>query len=491
MEEALISIRHYVRALRAGELRIPDAIDLFLDRIFSQEKRIGAFLHVMDENARRRARALQARIDRGEWPGPLTGVPIAIKDNLCLKSCPTTAGSLILKGFRATYSATSVERILQAGAIVIGKTNLDEFAMGSSNEYSAYGPVRNPHDTTRVPGGSSGGSAAAVAAGMVLGALGSDTGGSVRQPGGFCGLVALKPQYGAVSRYGLIAFGSSLDCVGPLARTAGDCALLQNAILGHDPRDATSLREVPRIDVEYLGAGLEFPRLGIPETWFAAGLDPAVREKFDQACDRFRELGATLEPIELPEPDREIATYYILANAEASSNLARYDGVHYGARVPDAEDLISLYARTRGNGFGPEVKRRILLGTFVLSAGYYDAYYAKAIRARVRIRESYDEALGRVDAIFTPMSPTPPFRLGEKLDDPLAMYLCDLFAVGANLTGYPAVSFPIGRTAGGLPIGGQLCGPACGEESILGLVERFSGGEPFPLPGKPGAAVGE
>ncbi|MCK4305600.1 MAG: aspartyl/glutamyl-tRNA amidotransferase subunit A, partial [Candidatus Eisenbacteria sp.] len=426
------TIEPYVAAVRERACQIPEAIDAFLERISQRDKQIGSLLHVMSEDARQRAEGLQIRVGRGDWPGPLTGVPVVVKDNISVRDQPMTAGSRILEGFRPIYDATAVQGLLEAGAIIIGKANMDEFAMGSSNEFSAYFPVRNPYDQQRVPGGSSGGSAASVAAGLALGSLGSDTGGSVRQPAAFCGLVALKPQYGTVSRYGLIAFGSSLDQIGPMARTARDCALLYNAISGHDPRDSTTLQGSPKIQVKRLGQGLKRQRLGIPQAWLEYKLDGEVRRAFERCCDRFRELGAEITPVELPDPQWGVASYYILANAEASSNLSRYDGVRYGTRSSSghglrcgsgrglrsgsgreirsgsghelsfgsersagwskggatgsetAAELTVLYKATRGQRFGPEVKRRILLGTYVLSAGYYDAYYHKALKVRAR-----------------------------------------------------------------------------------------------------------
>lgn len=469
-------------AVGSRAVRCPQVIDHYLRRINSDDNEIGAFLHVMADAARREAAALQVRLDRGEEPGPLAGAPIAVKDNISVADHPTTAASRILEGFVPIYTATAVERLRAAGAIVIGKTNLDEFAMGSSNEFSAFRPARNPYDPERVPGGSSGGSAAAIAAGLALGALGTDTGGSVRQPAAFCGLVALKPEYGAVSRYGLLAFGSSLDQIGPMARTAADCARIFNAIAGPDPLDATSRAPFTPIDPVSLEGDIAGRRLGVPSAWLVAGVDPEVRALFDRARERFRSLGVALVPVELAEPSWCLATYAILANAEASSNLARYDGVRYGYRAPEAERLAELYTHTRGSGFGPEVKRRILLGTFVLSAGYYEAYYAKAMRVRARIRAAYDAALTQVDAILAPATPTPAFRRGEKLDDPVSMYLSDCFTVLANLTGRPAVAFPIGCTRAGLPVGAQLFGRSGSEGRLLQLVHRFTAGEPLALP---------
>jgi aspartyl-tRNA(Asn)/glutamyl-tRNA(Gln) amidotransferase subunit A len=476
------TIERYVAALRAGELRIPQAIETYLRRIEERNGSLRALLHVMDEAACQRAAALQSRVDRGDWPGPLTGVPIVVKDNILVRDHPTTAGSRILERFCPIYDATAVRGLHGAGAIVIGKANLDEFAMGSSSEFSAFGTPRNPYDAERVPGGSSGGSAAAVAGGLALGALGSDTGGSVRQPAAFCGLVALKPQYGSVSRYGLIAFGSSLDQIGPMARTARDCALLQNAISGPDPQDATCLAERRPIRAERLGEGPRQARFGVPRGWVDAGLDPAVRGAFGACCERFAGLGAHIVPVTLPDPELGVAAYYVLANAEASSNLARYDGVRFGLRAAAGETFERLQRDTRGVGFGPEVKRRILIGTYVLSAGYYDAYYQKALEVRGLIRAAYAAVFREVDFLLMPVTPTPAFRRGEKLTDPLAMYLCDLFTIPANLTGSPAVAFPIGESPEGLPIGAQLCGPAQGEEGLLGWVHCYSEGCPFPLP---------
>lgn len=474
------TIETHVGAVRAGRVRIRTGIAESLRRISQHNEEIGALLHVMDEPALTRAEALQNRVDAGDWPGELTGVPIIIKDNIAYRGAPTTAGSRILAGHRSIYTATAAARLEAAGAIIVGKANLDEFAMGSSNEFGAYGAARNPYDPTRVPGGSSGGSAAGIAAGFALGALGSDTGGSVRQPAAFCGLVGLKPHYGAVSRYGLIAFASSLDQIGPLARTPRDCALLFNAIAGPDPRDATSCPTIEAIDIS---AWDDAPRLccGVPTL---EGLDDEVAEALQRTREELGALGVEIVPVALPDPQLGIATYHVIANAEASANLARYDGVRYGARAPAAPDLTALYARTRSAGFGPEVKRRILLGTYVLSAGYYEAFYRKATCVRAQLRAAYAEIFARVDCLFLPTTPTPAFPLGEKLADPLQMYRCDLFTVAANLTGFPAVSFPMGRTAAGLPLGGQLCGPAHSEGLILGLAHRLMRGAPCPRPGE-------
>jgi aspartyl-tRNA(Asn)/glutamyl-tRNA(Gln) amidotransferase subunit A len=400
--------------------------------------------------------------------GPLSGIPIAVKDNLCTADLPTTCGSRILEGYRSPFEATAVRRLKDAGGRIVGKTNMDEFAMGSSTEHSAYGPTRNPHDRTRVPGGSSGGSAAAVAAGIVPAALGSETGGSVRQPAAFCGVVGLKPTYGRVSRYGLVAFASSLDQVGIVARTVADAALVLSVVAGHDPRDSTSaMREAPAALTEAAPpSGLEGLVVGVPEEYFAAPLHPGVRSACRRALRRLEELGAELRDVRLPHTSAAVPAYHALANAEASSNLARFDGVRFGRRAGSARSLDEMYDRTRGL-FGREVKRRILLGTWVLSAGAQDEVYASAVRARVRIRDDFRmvHASG-VDLLFTPTTPAPAFRLGERLADPYEMYLADAFTVAANLAGVPALSLPIGM-ADGLPVGGQLIGPAWSEGLLL------------------------
>jgi aspartyl-tRNA(Asn)/glutamyl-tRNA(Gln) amidotransferase subunit A len=411
-------------------------------------------------------RAQADRLTREGAEGPLAGHAVAIKDVLCDAVHPTTCGSRILEGWHSPFEATAVRRLRAAGAIIAGKTNCDEFAMGSSTEHSAYGPTTNPVDPSRVPGGSSGGSAAAVAAGAVDLALGSETGGSVRQPAAFCGIVGIKPTYGRVSRYGLVAFGSSLDQIAPFGRDVRGAALLLSAISGRDDRDATSLDRVPLPPPGPAPASLAGTVIGVPKEYFPDGLHPGVKAACDGALRRLRELGAEVRDVSLPHTRYAIPTYYIVAPAEASSNLARYDGVRYGPRV-DGPDLRALYRNTRGTGFGPEVRRRILLGTYVLSAGYYDAYYRQAQRARVRIRGDFERMFeSGVHALFTPTAPTPAFRFGENLADPLAMYLSDIFVCTANLAGVPALSLPIGRDQG-LPIGGQLIGALEAETTII------------------------
>jgi aspartyl-tRNA(Asn)/glutamyl-tRNA(Gln) amidotransferase subunit A len=402
----------------------------------------------------------------------LAGLPLAVKDVLSTKGVVTTCASRILEGYRPPFDATAVERLEGAGAILLGKTNCDEFAMGGSNENSAYGPVRNPVAMDRVPGGSSGGSAAAVAAGMAVAALGTDTGGSVRQPGSFCGIPAIMPTYGRVSRYGLIAFASSLDRIGPLARNVRDLAMIMAVIAGGDPMDSTAAA-VPVPDyLQTLDAPVKGLKIGVPTDYFAEGLDPAVREKIEAGISLLERLGCLCTPLRMPHTEYAVATYYLIATAEASSNLARYDGVRYGMRVA-AGTLIEMYRKTRGAGFGAEVKRRIMLGTYALSAGYYDAYYLKAQKMRALIARDFANAFEQVDAIVTPTSPVPAFRLGERSSDPLAMYLADIYTVTGSLAGVPGISVPCGRTAEGLPVGLQIFGRPFGEARVLQLARAF------------------
>ena len=447
------------------------AVEQALERIKRLEPSLSAFNTVMAEHALDRARALDASPSRG----PLHGVPIAIKDNLCTAGVPTTASSKILAGFVPPYSATVVTRLEAAGAVIIGKTNLDEFAMGSSTENSALGPSKNPWDVTRTPGGSSGGSAAAVASRMVPLALGSDTGGSIRQPAGLCGITGFKPTYGRVSRYGLLAFASSLDQIGPLALTAADAAACFAVIGGFDPHDSTSSPE-PMPDLSAaLNGDVKGLRVGVPRAFLGAGVDQPILEAFESALRVLTARGATIVDIELPHASYGIPVYYLICTAEASSNLARYDGVRYGYRTKLAKDdtLQDMYERTRDEGFGPEVKRRIMLGTYVLSAGYYDAYYLKAQQVRTLLRQDYDRAFERVDVVATPTSPTPAFRLGEKTSDPVQMYLNDVFTVSANLTGLPSISVPCGFSPERLPIGIQLTGRAFDEATLLRAADAY------------------
>ncbi len=424
-----------------------------------------------------RAAEIDADPDKGRRP--LAGVPIAIKDNICVRGMQTSCGSRILGPYQPPYNATAVDRLLQAGAIVIGKTNCDEFAMGSSNENSAFGPVKNPWDTSRVPGGSSGGSAAAVAAGIVPAALGSDTGGSVRQPASLCGVIGLKPTYGRVSRYGLVAFGSSLDQIGVFARNASDAAVVLQTIAGRDSHDATTA-DVPVPDyAAEMASAMKGTRIGVSQALLGEGLDDEVRAAIEKAIDAYKGLGAEIVDIDLPHAKYAIAVYYIIATAEASSNLARYDGVRYGFRAEEAPALRDMYRRTRDEGFGAEVKRRVMLGTYVLSAGYYDAYYLKAQKVRMLLRQDFAKAFEKCDVILTPTSPTPAFKFGEKVDDPLAMYLNDIYTVTANLAGVPGVSVPCGLSSEGLPLGMQLLGPNWSEATLLRLTHAYQEAHPF------------
>jgi len=464
------------RLLDRREISAVELLDAHLAQIERVEPHIHAFITLTPEIARRQAEAADARIARGEGT-LLTGIPIALKDNLCTVDAPTTAGSRILEGFRSPYDATVVARLRAQDAVFVGKANTDEFAMGSSTENSAYGPTRNPWDLERVPGGSSGGSAAAVAVGEAMLALGSDTGGSIRQPAGFCGIVGLKPTYGRVSRYGLIAFASSLDQIGPFGRTVEDVALLLQVIAGHDPADSTSV-DLPVPDYRAALTGdIRGLRIGIPAEYRVPGMDPAVEEVIEEALRTLQELGAELVPVSLPHTEYALATYYIIAPSEASANLARYDGVKYGLSLP-GETLLERYLRTRGEGFGPEVKRRIMLGTYALSAGYYDAYYVKAQKVRTLIKRDFDQAFERVDVIAAPTSPTVAFRLGERTADPLQMYLSDVFTIPANMAGLPAIAVPCGF-AHGLPVSLQFMGRPFDEPTLLRVAHAYEQATPW------------
>jgi aspartyl-tRNA(Asn)/glutamyl-tRNA(Gln) amidotransferase subunit A len=463
-----LTLAQLARRLADKELSSVEVTRACLDRIAALDGEIHAFLHVDEEGALAAARESDARRARGDARGPLDGVPLAIKDIFCTRGIPTTCGSKILEGFVPPYDSTHVARLRAAGAVLLGKLNMDEFAMGSSNENSAYGPCKNPWDLTRSPGGSSGGSAAAVAARMCFGTLGTDTGGSIRQPAALCGVSGMKPTYGRCSRYGVIAFASSLDQVGPLGKSAEDVALILGAIAGHDPLDSTSLdAPVPDWSAAADGASVKGMRLGVPREYFVAGLDPEVEAAVRAAMKRLEELGAELVEVSLPHTQYGLATYYVLAPAEASANLARYDGVRFGPSDRSGGGLAEMYARTRAAGFGPEVKRRIMIGTYALSSGYYDAYYLRAQKVRTLIRRDFDEAFRKCDAIVTPTTPTPAFRLGERIDDPVQMYLGDVFTLTAPLAGLPGMSVPCGFTGSGLPIGLQLLGRALDEASIF------------------------
>ncbi|WLD13420.1 Asp-tRNA(Asn)/Glu-tRNA(Gln) amidotransferase subunit GatA [Planctellipticum variicoloris] len=462
-----------IAAFRTGETNARDLAEQTLAAITARDGAIGAFLHVDREDASQQAERLDERRRSGQSLGLLAGLPVAIKDVLCTRGQPTTCGSRMLKDFKPPYDAHVIERLRAADALLIGRTNLDEFAMGSSSENSAFQQTKNPWDATRTPGGSSSGSAACVAARMTPVSLGSDTGGSIRQPAGLCGIMGLKPTYGRVSRYGLVAYASSLDQIGPFATDVAGAALLLEAISGHDPRDSTSVnRPVPAYSqsVDQPLAGL---KIGVPREHFAEGLEPEVASVVRGALDVYKSLGAELRDVDLPHSKYSIAAYYLIAPSEASSNLSRYDGIHYGHRTEAFKSMAELYAGSRGEGFGPEVKRRIMLGTYALSAGYYDQYYVKALKVRRLIRQDFDNAFADVDIIAGPVTPTPAFKLGELVDDPLAMYLSDIYTISANLAGIPGASIPCGFSKTGLPIGLQLQAPPFEEERLLRAARMF------------------
>ena len=446
--------------------------------IQKEDGTLNAFLTLCRERAVEQADHIDRLAAEGKPLPPLAGVPFAIKDVMCTRGVRTTAGSKILGNFIPPYDSTAVARLEAAGAVVLGKLNCDEFAMGSSNENSAYGPVRNPRDTSRVPGGSSGGTAAAVASGMVVAALGSDTGGSIRQPASFCGVTGLMPTYGRVSRYGLIAFASSLDHIGPLTNTVKDAAIVLRTIAGRDPMDSTSA-DIPVPDyVAELDKPVRGLKIGVAKEYFGEGLDPEVRKAVEAAIQKLAQLECEIVPVSLPHTAYAVPTYYVVATAEASANLARYDGVRYGYRAGNARTLSEMYRRTRDEGFGPEVKRRIMLGTYVLSAGYYDAYYLKAQKVRTLLTRDFDEAFQKVDAIATPTCPTAAFRLGEKVNDPLAMYLADIYTVTADLAGIPGISIPCGETREKLPIGLQILGKHFDESTTLRVAHAYESSTP-------------
>jgi aspartyl-tRNA(Asn)/glutamyl-tRNA(Gln) amidotransferase subunit A len=453
------------RDVRAGTRSAREVVEAHLAAIAGREDELHAFNLVLADEARAAADEVDRQVAGGEDPGPLAGVPVALKDNLCTRGIPTTCSSRILEGWRPPYDATVVTRLRRAGAIVVGKTNMDEFAMGSSTENSAFGPTRNPGDVTRVPGGSSGGSAAAVAAGFSALALGSDTGGSIRQPAALCGVVGVKPTYGLVSRYGLVAFASSLDQIGPLASTVADAAMALEVIAGHDPADSTSIPQPAPSLAAVLGEGVDGLRIGIVRE-LIGGIDADVAGRVSAAAAALEGAGAKVDEASVPAVGLGLSAYYLIATAEASSNLARYDGVRYGLRV-DGQDISAMYGATRAAGFGAEVKRRIMLGTYALSAGYYDAYYGQAQRVRTLILRDLEAAYGSYDLLLTPTTPTTAFPLGAKTADPLTMYLSDVCTIPSNLAGHPAVSVPYGTGDDGLPVGVQLLAPALGEATML------------------------
>ena len=470
-----LSVRELCERIRGGEITSVEATESVFGRIETRDTIIGAYISTDRERALAQAEAVDRKIAAGEQVGLLGGVPVAVKDNMCTAWGATTCASKILENFHSPYNATVVAKLLAADAVIVGKTNMDEFAMGSSTENSGLKQTVNPWDTSRVPGGSSGGSAAAVAGGLCYAALGSDTGGSVRQPASFCSVVGLKPTYGRVSRYGLVAYGSSLDQIGPLTRTVGDAALMMNVIAGHDPADSTSVDDGVAAACDYLeklDEPIEHLRVGVVPQ-LNSGADESVQQAIGAAIDVYKAAGAEVIEVEMPHSEYAIAAYYIIATAEASSNLARYDGVHYGHRSDKAEDYVEVYSRSRAEAFGKEVKRRIMLGTYALSSGYYDAYYLKALRVRNLIRGDFTRAFEKCDCIMMPVAPTTAFKLGEKVDDPLTMYLSDVCTIAPNLAGIPGISVPCGFDENSLPIGLQVLSPAFSEEKLLRIARML------------------
>lgn len=461
------------KKIKAKEVTVTEAVTAALDAIEAKEKRVNSFVTVDREGALKRAEEVQKLIDDGTLTGPLAGVPVAIKDNMCTKDLLTTCSSKILSNFKPAYTAEAVENLEKAGAVIIGKTNMDEFAMGSTTETSTYGATKNPWNEDHVPGGSSGGSCAAVAAEECSYALGSDTGGSIRQPSSFCGVTGIKPTYGTVSRYGLIAYGSSLDQIGPIAKDVTDCAAILEAIASYDKKDSTS---IPRDDLKFTDAlvdDVKGLKIGIPRDYFGEGLDPEVKEAVLNAAKVLEQKGAIVEEFDLSLVEYAIPAYYVIACAEASSNLARFDGVKYGYRAKEYEGLHNMYKKTRSEGFGPEVKRRIMLGSFVLSSGYYDAYYLKALRTKALIKKAFDEAFAKYDVILGPAAPTTAPKIGESLSDPIKMYLGDIYTISVNLAGLPGISLPCGKDSNGLPIGLQLIGDCFKEKNIIRAAYAF------------------
>ncbi|MHC4158737.1 MAG: Asp-tRNA(Asn)/Glu-tRNA(Gln) amidotransferase subunit GatA [Planctomycetota bacterium] len=461
--------------IAGGKIKSAVATEAVLETIKKYEPIVGAYLQIYEQEAMTRAEEIDKKIASGEAVGGLGGVPVAVKDNMCTTFGATTCASKILESFHAPYNATAVEKLIAADAVIVGKTNMDEFAMGSSTENSGLKQTVNPWDKSRVPGGSSGGSAAAVAGRLCYAALGSDTGGSIRQPASFCGVVGLKPTYGRVSRFGLVAFGSSLDQIGPVTKTVEDCALMRNVIAGYDSADSTSIDEKTAPVCDYLGK-LDEPIEGlkiavVPE--FNAGAEKGVQKAIAEAIDVYKRLGAEVIEVDMPHLDYAIAAYYVIATAEASSNLARYDGVHYGHRTENPADYIEVYSKSRAEGFGKEVKRRIMLGTYALSSGYYDAYYLKALKVRNLIRGDFARVFERCDCIMMPVAPTTAFKTGEKIDDPLAMYLSDVYTIAANLAGVPSISIPCGFDEKNLPVGLQILSPAFSEDKLLRIARML------------------
>ncbi len=462
--------------IKQGEIKVADAVEAVFDRIARTEGELHCYVTLEKEKAFARAAEVQRQIDAGELTGPLAGVPFAVKDNLCTRGTLTTCSSKILENFIPTFSAEAVLLLEQAGAVIIGKTNMDEFAMGSTTETSYYGVTRNPHNTAHVPGGSSGGSAAAVAAGECFAALGSDTGGSIRQPASYCGVVGMKPTYGTVSRYGLIAYGSSLDQIGPLTKDVRDCAAILETLAVHDCKDSTSMKREDTDFTSALREDVKGMRIGIPRDYFGEGLDPEVKAAVLAAGKVLEEKGAILEEFDLSLVEYAIPAYYTIAAAEASSNLERFDGIKYGYRAPGVEDLHPMYKKTRSEGFGAEVKRRIMLGSFVLSSGYYDAYYLKALKVKALIKKAFDEAFARYDCILGPVAPTTAPELGKSLAEPIKMYLGDIYTISVNLAGLPGISIPCGTDSKGLPIGLQMIGDCFQEKKLLRAAYTYEQG---------------
>ena len=480
MELYNLTIHKCHQLLSSGEVTSQEVTQSVLERIESVDKKVNAYITITGDLALEQSKQADKRIREGSC-SPLTGIPLAVKDILCIRGVKTTCGSKILENFIAPYDATVIHRLKQQGAVFVGRTNMDEFAMGSSTETSYFGPTRNPWNTERIPGGSSGGSAAAVAADECLGALGTDTGGSIRQPAACCGRVGLKPTYGRVSRYGLIAFASSLDQVGPMTKDVRDAAIVMNEICGYDQRDSTSVNVAVPDYTRTLGREVAGMSVGIPKEYFGEGLDKEVEEAVRNAIKVLTELKMEIKEVSLPHTHYAVAVYYLIAPAEASSNLARYDGVKYGYRTGEETGLLEMYKRTRSEGFGTEVKRRIMLGTYALSAGYYDAYYKKASQVRTLIRRDFEKAFKDCDVIVTPTYPTSAFKIGEKVNDPLTMYLSDIFTIPANLAGIPGISLPCGSTSGGLPIGLQILSDSFQEERLLQVAAAYEQQTPWHL----------
>jgi len=473
MEITELTVHELKEKMQKGELTITQVIKAYVNRIEEKEKDVQAFINTLEKDALNKAKELEEKLESGEIKGEYVGIPVGIKDNICTKGIKTTCASKMLENFVAPYNATVVEKLKNEGLIILGKLNMDEFAMGASTEYSAFKKTRNPWNLNTVPGGSSGGSAAAVASGMLPWALGSDTGGSIRQPASFCGVVGLKPTYGLISRYGLVAFASSLDQIGPITKDVEDAAILLNMITGHDEKDTTSEN---RKKVDYtlsLKNDIKGLKIGIPKEYFGDGINSEVREKLEQAIQKYKELGAEVEEFSLSIADYALATYYIIACAEASSNLGRFDGIRYGYRTQNYTNLKDIYRNSRSEGFGAEVKRRIILGTYVLSSGYYDAYYKKAQQVRTLVKKEFDSAFEKYDLLLTPTSPNVAFEIGTKSNNPLEMYLADICTVSVNIAGLPGISVPCGVNSEGMPIGMQLIGPKFGEEVLINAAYAY------------------